>query len=47
MISEGDMKKARLNHGICGVSEIECVAGMGLRGDRYPKEENRTADGRR
>ena len=25
----------RGNHGIEGVSEIECVAGMGLRGDRY------------
>ena len=26
---------ARGNHGITGVTEIECVAGMGLRGDRY------------
>jgi MOSC domain-containing protein YiiM len=25
----------RLDHGIRGVSEVECVAGMGLRGDRY------------
>lgn len=25
----------RLEHGITGVTEIECVAGMGLRGDRY------------
>jgi len=26
---------ARENHGIEGVPEIECIAGMGLRGDRY------------
>ncbi len=25
----------RLDHGIVGLSEVECVAGMGLRGDRY------------
>lgn len=25
----------RLEHGIQGLSEVECVAGMGLRGDRY------------
>lgn len=25
----------RMDHGIEGVAEIECVAGMGLRGDRY------------
>jgi molybdopterin-guanine dinucleotide biosynthesis protein A len=31
----GRHEKGRLNHGIRGVSEIECVAGMGLRGDRY------------
>lgn len=39
-ISEGNdfrgrHEKGRLDHGIHGVSEIECVAGMGLRGDRY------------
>lgn len=39
-ISEGNdfrgrHEQGRLNHGIRGVSEIECVAGMGLRGDRY------------
>ncbi len=39
-ISEGNdfrgrHEKGRLDHGIRGVSEIECVAGMGLRGDRY------------
>jgi molybdopterin-guanine dinucleotide biosynthesis protein A len=27
--------KGRLNHEIRSVSEVECVAGMGLRGDRY------------
>jgi molybdopterin synthase catalytic subunit len=31
----GRHEKGRLDHGIVGVSEIECVAGMGLRGDRY------------
>ncbi len=31
----GRHEKGRLDHGIHGVSEIECVAGMGLRGDRY------------
>lgn len=39
-ISEGNdfrgrHEKGRLDHGIRGVSEVECVAGMGLRGDRY------------
>jgi molybdopterin synthase catalytic subunit len=39
-ISEGNdfrgrHEKGRLDHGIRGVFEIECVAGMGLRGDRY------------
>ena len=39
-ISEGNdfrgrHEKGRLDHGIHGVSEVECVAGMGLRGDRY------------
>ena len=39
-ISEGnDFKgrhgKGRLDHGIIGVTEVECVAGMGLCGDRY------------
>lgn len=39
-ISEGNdfrgrHDKGRLEHGIRGVSEVECVAGMGLRGDRY------------
>ena len=39
-ISEGNdfrgrHEQGRLDHGICGVSEVECVAGMGLRGDRY------------
>lgn len=39
-ISEGNdfrgrHEKGRLNHGILGVPEVECVAGMGLRGDRY------------
>jgi molybdopterin-guanine dinucleotide biosynthesis protein A len=31
----GRHEKGRLDHGIVGVSEVECVAGMGLRGDRY------------
>lgn len=31
----GRHELGRLDHGISGVSEIECVAGMGLRGDRY------------
>ncbi len=39
-ISEGNdfrgrHEKGRLEHGIRGVAEVECVAGMGLRGDRY------------
>jgi len=39
-ISEGNdfrdrHEEGRLDHGIRGVSEIECLAGMGLRGDRY------------
>lgn len=39
-ISEGNdfrgrHELGRLDHGIRGVSEVECVAGMGLRGDRY------------
>jgi molybdopterin synthase catalytic subunit len=39
-ISEGNdfrgrHELGRLEHGIRGVSEVECVAGMGLRGDRY------------
>jgi molybdopterin synthase catalytic subunit len=39
-ISEGNdfrgrHEKGRLEHGIRSVPEIECVAGMGLRGDRY------------
>ena len=39
-ISEGNdfrgrHELGRLNHGIRGVQEVECVAGMGLRGDRY------------
>lgn len=39
-ISEGNdfrgrHEQGRLDHGIRGVSEVECVAGMGLRGDRY------------
>lgn len=39
-ISEGNdfrgrHEKGRLDHGITGVREVECVAGMGLRGDRY------------
>lgn len=39
-ISEGNDFRGRhdlgrLDHGIRGVDEIECVAGMGLRGDRY------------
>jgi molybdopterin synthase catalytic subunit len=31
----GRHEMGRLEHGISGVSEVECVAGMGLRGDRY------------
>ena len=31
----GRHELGRLDHGIRGVSEVECVAGMGLRGDRY------------
>ena len=31
----GRHEKGRLDHGIRSVAEIECVAGMGLRGDRY------------
>ncbi len=31
----GRHEKGRLDHGIAGITEIECVAGMGLRGDRY------------
>ena len=31
----GRHEKGRLDHGINSVPEIECVAGMGLRGDRY------------
>lgn len=31
----GRHEKGRLDHGIRSVPEIECVAGMGLRGDRY------------
>ncbi|HEX7260537.1 MAG TPA: molybdenum cofactor biosynthesis protein MoaE [Luteolibacter sp.] len=39
-ISEGNdfrgrHEKGRLDHGIRSVPQIECVAGMGLRGDRY------------
>ena len=39
-ISEGNdfrgrHEQGRLDHGVCGVQEVECVAGMGLRGDRY------------
>ena len=39
-ISEGNdfrgrHEKGRLDHGIRALSEVECVAGMGLRGDRY------------
>jgi hypothetical protein len=39
-ISEGNdfrgrHELGRLDHGVRGVSEVECVAGMGLRGDRY------------
>ncbi|RYD19677.1 MAG: MOSC domain-containing protein, partial [Verrucomicrobiaceae bacterium] len=28
-------EKGRLDHGILGLREVECVAGMGLKGDRY------------
>ena len=31
----GRHEKGRLDHGITSVTEIECVAGFGLRGDRY------------
>ena len=31
----GRHELGRLEHGIEGVAEVECVAGMGLRGDRY------------
>ena len=31
----GRHEKGRLHHEICKQSEVECVAGMGLRGDRY------------
>ena len=31
----GRHEKGQLEHGIRAVAEIECVAGMGLRGDRY------------
>ena len=31
----GRHEKGRLDHGITSVTEIECVAGLGLRGDRY------------
>jgi molybdopterin synthase catalytic subunit len=31
----GRHNQDRLDHGITGLSEVECVAGMGLRGDRY------------
>ncbi len=31
----GRHEKGRLDHGIRSVTEIECVAGLGLRGDRY------------
>lgn len=31
----GRHEMGRLEHGVSGVAEIECVAGMGLRGDRY------------
>ncbi len=31
----GRHEKGRLEHGITSVPQIECVAGMGLRGDRY------------
>lgn len=39
-ISEGNdfrgrHERGRLDHGIHSVTEVECVAGMGLRGDRY------------
>lgn len=39
-ISEGNdfrgrHEKGRLDHGITGLREVECVAGMGLKGDRY------------
>jgi molybdopterin synthase catalytic subunit len=31
----GRHSDGRLDHGACAVDEIECIAGMGLRGDRY------------
>lgn len=31
----GRRGEGRLQHGICSVDEVECVAGKGLRGDRY------------
>lgn len=31
----GRHEQGRLNHGIRSLHEIECIAGMGLRGDRY------------
>lgn len=31
----GKHGEGRLQNGICDVAEVECVAGMGLRGDRY------------
>ena len=31
----GRHEKGRLDHGIRSVTEVECVAGLGLRGDRY------------
>ena len=39
-ISEGNdfrgrHEKGRLDHGIIGLREVECIAGMGLKGDRY------------
>jgi len=32
---KGRHKLGRLNHGVVSQSEIECVAGSGIRGDRY------------
>ena len=32
---KGRHGKSRLNHGVEAVESVECVAGMGLRGDRY------------
>lgn len=31
----GKMGEGRMQHGIRSLTEVECVAGMGLRGDRY------------